>query len=443
VTISEPFYIGRREITQLEWSRLSGEPTQSPESEQLAATSISYAEAVEVLGRHSLRLPTEAEWEFASHACGTWSHEGALEAFGWHRTNAEGALHVVGTLQPNGLGLYDMLGNVEEWCLDWYSAEEYAGDSQGVKDPMGPPSGLKRVVRGGSWLSRATSCRSTSRGGEAPQFESSTVGVRVVRYAGSRKAVEWAEVLERRPNPKIVTDAILRAEIEESGLPWRVREMKSGIEMLLVPRGSYMRGASETDLDADTDESPSHVVTLTRCFYLGRYEVTQSQWESVMGSNPAGMTRHPDNPVENVSYNDVASFQLKTGTRLPTEAEWERACRAGSTSVRYGDLQDIAWYARNSGARTRSVGLRGANALGFHDMLGNVWEWCSDWYVSDSYSDLGTNVMDPLGQMESGSRSVRGGAWSSLSGSCRASCRSAGQPHVRSPIYGFRAARDP
>jgi formylglycine-generating enzyme required for sulfatase activity len=166
-----------------------------------------------------------------------------------------------------------------------------------------------------------------------------------------------------------------------------------GIEFILIPAGSFTMGSN----DGDSDEKPPHTVTISRPFYIGKYEVTQKQWVIIMGNNPSGF-KGGNNPVENVSWNDVQEFirklNAKEGTtayRLPTEAEWEYACRAGSTTKYcFGNdksqLGQYAWYEKNSDNKTHPVGQLQANAWGLYDMHGNVWEWCEDWYGEDYYS---------------------------------------------------------
>jgi len=239
----------------------------------------------------------------------------------------------------------------------------------------------------------------------------------------------------------VVTDAKLRGEIERTGLPWRVKDKGTGIELLLVPPGKYRRGASVGDDSAFDDEDPAHDVTLTQPFYLGRYEVTQAQWQAAMGSNPSEMSKDPQAPVESVSHDDIASFNQKTGLRLPTEAEWEYACRAGSTTARYGELDAVAWHSGNSDSTTQPVGQRRANALGFHDMLGNVWEWCSDWYSDSEYARCSAGVVDPKGPSTGDSRVLRGGSWNNDGWNCRASHRDVVRPAFRGVNVGFRASR--
>lgn len=462
VTLTEPYYLGRTELSRAEWARLSALPQPSADEAQLAATGISHTEADVLLKRHGLRLPTEAEWEVASHACGTWSPEGVLEAFAWFRGNAEGRVHAVGTLLPNTLGLHDMLGNVEEWCADWYSATEYSGSTNRVSDPRGPATGIARVLKGGSWQARESSCRTAARGGEPADFKSSTVGLRVARSVrsapeaalspaptqpppsapsgASPKIQDWAEIVEQPPDPKVVRDARLRGKIEQTGLPWRVKDKGTGIEMLLVPPGKYRRGASPGDHGARADEKPAHDVTITRPFYLGRYEVTQAEWRAAMGWNRSTKSNDPQAPVENVSDDDIEKFNKKTGLRLPTEAEWEYACRAGTTSASYGELNDVAWHYGNSGSTTHPVGRKRANALGFHDMLGNVREWCSDRYASDEYGRCAAGVVDPKGPSSGKLRVLRGGSWRRGLWAYRTSAR-IGRNSAYYDDSGFRAAR--
>ena len=250
----------------------------------------------------------------------------------------------------------------------------------------------------------------------------------------------WATLLEATPNPTVVTDANLRAAIVASGFAWRIKDTSSNIEMLLVPAGTFMMGCSAGDTECDPNESPTHQVTLTNAFYMGKTEVTQAQWLAKMGSNPSAFSGQPNNPVENVSWNTIQSFNSATGLRLPTEAEWEFACRAGTTTARYGVVWDVAWYNDNSGGTTHAVATKLPNALGLYDTLGNVWEWCQDWYGPYSSG----SVTNPTGPATGSFRLLRGGGWYFYSYFCRGSQRvDWNSPGDAGYVIGFRAARNP
>jgi formylglycine-generating enzyme required for sulfatase activity len=241
------------------------------------------------------------------------------------------------------------------------------------------------------------------------------------------------------PDPSIITDQSTRERIIATGLPWRVKDRTTGIEMVLIPAGKYMRGASPGDSDPYDDERPPHEVVITKLFYLGVYEVTQSEWQKLMGRNPPHF-KGARLPVENVSWDDTQEILGKSkGLRLPTEGEWEYACRAGTTGLRYGDLHQVAWYDGNSGGTTHAVGGKQSNGFGLHDMLGNVWEWCSDWY--GAYP--GGSQVDPSGPSSGQSRVCRGGSLGSHGRYCRASCRNIHAPADWRGYLGFRVARTP
>ncbi len=221
-----------------------------------------------------------------------------------------------------------------------------------------------------------------------------------------------------------------------------------------IPAGSFIMGSDQT--------TESHRVTLTKPFYMGVFEVTQRQWELVMGTNPSYYSKKPQNPVEHVSYDDIrgsssgaqwpasaavdtTSFLGKLRARtgldfdLPTEAQWENACRAGTMTTYYwGDSMDYAYawcWRYNSDMKTYSVGTKLPNAWGLYDMSGNVWEWCRDWFGTLAY---GT---DPVGSASGSYRVGRGGSWHNSSGYCTSSRRSSDDPSYRNFNYGFRLVR--
>lgn len=208
-------------------------------------------------------------------------------------------------------------------------------------------------------------------------------------------------------------------------------------------------GCAATESECARNEKPAHAVTITKEFEIGRHEVTQALWQAVTGSNPSTF-KGPDRPVEQVSWNDVQEFLavlngLGDGYhyRLPTEAEWEYAARAGTTAEYYGDLDAIAWYGPNSGNQTHPVGEKEPNAWGLYDTHGNVWEWCQDWYADDDYEQLGKRpAVDPRGPATGEYRVVRGGSWYKYLWFLRVSSRLGVRPASRYPHIGFRCVRE-
>ncbi|MFZ2089004.1 MAG: SUMF1/EgtB/PvdO family nonheme iron enzyme [Desulfobaccales bacterium] len=222
-----------------------------------------------------------------------------------------------------------------------------------------------------------------------------------------------------------------------------------GMRFVLVPAGTFLMG-SAPDQGGDDDEGPQHQVTLSQAFFLQTTPVTQGQWRQVMGHNPALFQEGGDDcPVENVSWEDIQEFIKKlndlektTPYRLPTEAEWEYACRAGGTgSYCFGDgeaeLRRHAWYAHNSERSTHPVGRLKPNAWGLYDMHGNVYEWCRDWY-GDYTPEPAT---DPQGPQAGDYRVLRGGSWDSEAGDLRSAYRHRLTPSYRYGHEGFRLVR--
>jgi formylglycine-generating enzyme required for sulfatase activity len=223
-----------------------------------------------------------------------------------------------------------------------------------------------------------------------------------------------------------------------------------GMKFRLIQPGTFMMGSPASEAGRDSNER-QHQVTLTQPFYMGIYPVTQSEYARIMGSNPS-YCKGDRHPVEKVSWEDATEFIQKLNGlseeraagrvyRLPTESEWEYACRAGSsTAYCFGEdearLGEYAWYGKNSGNKTHPVGQKAPNAWGLYDMHGNVWEWCSDWqggYPSGS-------VTDPTGASTGSYRVLRGGCWSNEAASCRSAFRLRFVPSDRYSPLGFRLA---
>lgn len=214
---------------------------------------------------------------------------------------------------------------------------------------------------------------------------------------------------------------------------------------VLIPAGSFEMGSES----GDADEQPVRLVTLDKPFYIGRFEVTQAQWFAVMESDPSQFTDDPNRPVESVSWEDAQAFIAKLNAtepgamyRLPTEAEWEYAARAGSTTAyAFGadaaQLDDYAWYAANAGNITHPVGEKQPNAWGVHAMHGGVWEW-----VQDRYGPYPSETATDSNRPPPGIRRVlRGGSWLSPAEDCRAASRSHAHPAFRGAHVGFRLVR--
>jgi formylglycine-generating enzyme required for sulfatase activity len=214
----------------------------------------------------------------------------------------------------------------------------------------------------------------------------------------------------------------------------------AGIELVLIPAGEFTMG----EAGGEPDEQPAHRVKISQPFYLGKYEVTQAQWKQIMGNNPSKFVGD-DLPVDSVSWKDVQTFLQRLNDaddpffyRLPTEAEWEYACRAGGTGKYAGNLDAMAWYFDNAAGRTHPVGRKEPNAFGLHDMHGNVREWCQDWY-DDLYYEK-TPGEDPTGPTNGTWRAIRGGSYFANAAACRSAVRYKLDPELRLDSVGFRVA---
>jgi formylglycine-generating enzyme required for sulfatase activity len=262
---------------------------------------------------------------------------------------------------------------------------------------------------------------------------------------GQGHVVEAAQWLAR------VTDTpelqALRASLIAQTEGWSVSPLRALTKDLLsgtfrlIPAGSFVMGSPQDEEGRYVDEA-QHTVEITRPFLLKTTPVTQAQWQALMGDNPAHFQGDDRRPVEAVSWKDAARFcealcvQTRGAYLLPTEAQWEYACRAGTTTACYGDLDAIAWHRENSNGVTQLVAQKQPNAWGLYDMIGNVWEWCLDWY-RDYPSEP---QRDPQGPPSGDDCVIRGGSWLSNTRLCRAAQRIDYTPTNHYDNIGFRPA---
>ncbi|MDA0746794.1 MAG: SUMF1/EgtB/PvdO family nonheme iron enzyme, partial [bacterium] len=449
----------------------------------------------EVAGDSLYRLPTEAEWEYACRAGTTtmWSFgddENEMGEHAWYKGNAydvdEEYGHPVGLKRPNSWSLYDMHGNVSEWMQDL--SRTYTADAQ--VNPVGPASSPTGVWRGGSFLREAADTRSARRYRGSKSADVGYIGFRLVRFQQGEANTVWGRVAQFGAGVAGLTvslsgDADVTTTTDASGA-YRFSNLSDGtytvtvsgpdydfipesrevtlsgkgvtgrdfvavnapvislpggvtMKMIGIAPGTFEMGASSTDKNAGDDELPQHTVVLTRGLSLGKYEVTQGQWEAVMNTRPwedqPRAFSNADWPAVYISWDDAQAFVHKLNEaagdslyRLPTEAEWEYACRAGTeTKWSFGDeealLKEYGWYLDNVGnfgnTTAKRVGIRKPNFWGLYDMHGNVSEWVQDWY--GPYE--GGVQTDPTGPESGPGRVIRGGNYRAGYSALRSSVR--------------------
>jgi formylglycine-generating enzyme required for sulfatase activity len=581
VKLTRGFWMGKYEVMQKQWEKVTvNNPSWPSKGPDLPVTCVSWDDCQECIKKMNktvlasagfgsadvFRLPTEAEWEYACRAgtttrFNTGDSQKDMERAGWYDGqgsrvgdigNSGGKLHPVGQKEKNAWGLYDMHGNVEEWCADSCDGvplhDELTTDTyrDGVVDPLCMQGGL-RVFRGGGWNFSHLGCRSASRCSDVRSHKEgcysspySEEGFRLVvaprnqqeissQEAGTSSAglVKKAEdgasgaqfqmgqifcngtnspaglfikdnveglywylkaaeqnqskakhMLETIQSQHLVPEEDLEKARKLTGMkPGSAFLLKNGsvsqtskqiqeavvmpfppfdngqaklnagdilvmhlgggvrMELAWIPSGEFIMGTPANEKDRGEKEVP-HNVTLTKGFWMGKYEVTQEQWQRIMDNNPSDH-KGTKLPVERVSWNDCQTFVKKMDEvfagawnnneggymfRLPTEAEWEYACRAGTTT-RFNtgdteaDLDRAAWCRRNSGGKTHPVGEKQANAWGLYDMHGNVFEWCQDWGGDNPTAE----ETDPMGT--SGRVCQRGGDCDMFEMGCRSARR--------------------
>jgi formylglycine-generating enzyme required for sulfatase activity len=409
----------------------------------------------------------------------------------------------VGSYAANDWGFHDMHGNVMEWCADWYG--DYPSDI--FSDPAGAGTGTLRVLRGGSWVSEGVDCRSALRDRDNPGIRYDYLGFRpslraivpdttapVVNLRGY--AAIYLEVGKAFMDPGYSAsdnyDGDLTSSVQTEGtvdvdtvasytITYSVTDnagnsvseqrtvtvyepqpditLLGDLKMIWVAPGTFTMG-SPTSEPYRRDDETQHQVTLTKGYWLAKHELTQAQWNAVMDANTFYF-KGDNLPAEQVSWEDAKAFCDKLqeqesaegrvpagyAYQLPTEAQWEYACRAGTTtatafgnSLSSSQANFSGAYPYNGGApgpwlqKTANVGSYAPNAWGFHDMHGNVWEWCADWHGSYPTG----SVADPAGAGTGTYRVYRGGGWSDGGDYCRSAERGWSTPGFRLSYLGFR-----
>jgi formylglycine-generating enzyme required for sulfatase activity len=290
---------------------------------------------------------------------------------------------------------------------------------------------------------------------EKPKLEKKRRGLLAViggGILGSTLIVVLIWVAGDKKLTRLNTNSAKNNSITSADNSTKTNALSAPIEMVEVPGGEFMMGSN----NGYPDEKPMHRVSINYTFYIGKYEITQAQWKAVMKNNPSYF-KGDDLPVEQVSWSDAKDFirklnylQTEYEYRLPSEAEWEYACRAGTTGDYAGNLNSIAWYSKNSDSKTHPVGQKQANAFELYDMHGNVWEWCEDIYTKDGYQELpaddSPNLRNPSiledNEEENTRKPVfrvyRGGSWALDADGVRSAIRNWDSPVDRSTGVGFR-----
>ena len=516
VTIGSDFYMCETEVTQAQWKALMGTILASGEFGVGNDCPVyfvswnncqSFLTALNHIGQGTFRLPSEAEWEYACRAgtttrfyfgdtlgCNDWNQDCAAgtlpgnrsDYMWWLGNNTPNGNKPVHSKLPNGFGLYDMHGNVLEWCQDWFQSNFYSQPGATQFNPLctDPDSGV-RVVRGGAWAIEAFNCRSATRNAGYLDDKYSYIGFRVAGTIINSPTPKDSPTITRTttitptltvtptttitPTPTISATRkptvtpnlnIEKIMIQLPNLP----DSAYPLRMVHIPSGTFQMGSSGNEQGRAPNESPVHEVTINYDYYIGETELTQAQWEAIMGSNPSYFKDFSDHPVDSVSWGAIrgaGGFLDKLNAlgigqfRLPSEAEWEYACRASSsTRFNFGDSLDCSddcsgcaasvpgtmrsdymWFCGNSALRSKPVALLEPNVFGLNDMHGNVWEWCEDNY-HDTYANA---PLDGSAWVVDGeSHVIRGGAWGDVAKRCRSAARAKSDGQYS--YLGFRLA---
>jgi formylglycine-generating enzyme required for sulfatase activity len=534
VTLSRGYWMFDTSVTQELWRAIVGTEPSHFQGAQLPVEEVSWKDSQdflvrlnERLGGEFMTLPTEAQWEYACRA-GTETPYSFGSVCDGTQANCDGnypygtkkkgpylaKTSPVRSYPANAWGLFDMHGNVWEWCNDWYRAYS----TSPAADPHGPNEGHARVLRGGCWYFYARNARSACRYYYGPGDRIFYIGFRCAQVLGAAEPTRADGGRRRRLHPTsggagarvfiqpqqasttpLPEGAAVRVESDVDVLEltritkpewasamgrdryglWAEftleipanRKSKKGSKrpkssaspsasegdfvtqrMRWIPPGRFLMGSTESDDQVLGSEQPVHEVTLNYGYWLFDTPVTQALWQVIVPENPSRF-KGSRRPVERVSWDDCQQFliainkhfaakQIDLELVLPTEAEWEYACRAGTTT-RYSFGDSISLHQANyfdsslAESQTSDVKKFASNPWGLYDMHGNVWEWCQDWY--GEYTNDATR--NPLGPSGGHYRVLRGGSWSSDAQLARSACRRSYGPGDRYSSIGFRCAQ--
>jgi len=428
VTITKPFYLSKYPTTKAQLTLLQPNYQYAEKDSAHPANNLRLLEIMffihainNMKGTLKYRLPTEAEWEYAARAGSTTKYwfgddDAGLKDVAWYWDNASQQPHPVGQKKPNPWGLYDMYGNVGEWVNDWVREDRLEGYSTQFEqiNPRGfkniPMTALARIVRGGNWGSGEEDANSYARSAQLFFSPSEKVGFRLAFTPDEHDEIASnvsGETQKEEPN----------STSQGKFYPRKIKGVL-GIEFVLISAGTFYMGCDKTAPFCGENSQPKHKVTITKPFYLSKYPITEAQYVAVFpetrSSNYPAVPSWPDamlfiNTLNNA--NDTFKY------RLPTEAEWEYAARAGTTTKYwFGDddagLKEVAWYQGNSSLKTHPVGKKKPNPWGLYDVYGNVAEWVNDW--TGKYP-VESEQTDPRGYlnvpMTTSKKVIRGGSY--------------------------------
>ena len=447
----DSFYMLSSAVTQELWEAVMGNnPSSQDIGSELPVTNVSWFDCMEFIkaineltGKH-YRLPTEVEWEYAAKGGNQskgyiYSGSNHIKEVAWYNGNSERSLQPVKKLKANELGLYDMSGNVREWCEDLYRFDKYwiAKDREYFKLDN------YRVLRGGAWNIESKSCCCAPS--DCHYYEPSERHF----YSGFRIVYSETENINKMSsNQKTIEQLLVTyGEILKQAkdfVPNQEKVEKLLEDFVFVEGGTFIMGSPETEEERSCTEVQCEVTVDS--FYMQASAVTQELWEAVMGNNPSSEEKGGDLPVTDVNWFDCMEFikaiNELTGKnyRLPTEEEWEYAAKGGNKSKGYiysgsNNIEEVAWYEENCD-RLQPVKKLKPNELGLYDMSGNVDEWCESWY--ELYGLALRTLEDYKAPKYANERILRGGVWDYESSSCRSASHSGRKLNSRQNNIGFR-----